>query len=148
MSRDNPVDAPVVVLGFVWGRLRYEKTIAGVGAADYFDGGGFKPWFLFWRRPFSLFKRGAADPKGWQMTHLQKGSPLGFLVYWPFCFHIWFHWKLQEFEIGEKNASGNYPHHWKPNTEQGIYLRSPGFRWDVNDGYFERTGGYVGSHWD
>lgn len=72
------------------------------------------------------------------LTHLQKYSRFGFLLTWPFCFHFWIMWKLQQ---------GNDPANWQPGTEQGIYFRTPGYRWDSELG-MKWTWGYCGLHWD
>ncbi len=71
------------------------------------------------------------------LTHLQKHSHFGFMVTWPFCFHFWFMWRLQRQGFGE----------WIPGTEQGIYFRTPGWRWDAELG-MKFTRGYFGLHWD
>ncbi len=71
------------------------------------------------------------------LTHLQKYSRCGFMVTWPFCFHIWFLWRKQDIDFGT----------WIPGTEQGIYFRTPGWRWDWDLGMI-RTNGYLGTHWD
>lgn len=70
-------------------------------------------------------------------THLQKKSRCGFLLTWPFCFHVWFFWRKQK-----QNKKG-----WRPGTEQGIYGRTPGWRYDYDLGMI-RTNGYLGGHWD
>ena len=72
------------------------------------------------------------------LTHLQKYSRCGFMLTWPFCFHVWFFWKKQ---------IGNDVTGWYPDTEQGIYTRTPGFRWDAELGMIF-TKGYIGTHWD
>jgi hypothetical protein len=72
------------------------------------------------------------------LTHLQKYSRCGFLVTWPFCFHIWYFWRKQttlNFEV------------FVPGTEQGIYARTPGFRYDRELG-MKWTWGYAGGRWD
>lgn len=71
------------------------------------------------------------------LTHLQKYSHFGFMLTWPFCFHFWLMWRLQ------KGTEGN----WEPGTEQGIYFRTPGYRWDADLG-MKFTRGYLGSHLD
>jgi hypothetical protein len=98
------------------------------------------------------------------ITHLQKFSHFGFMFHWPFGFHFWLFWKLQEV----KNGS------WVPGTEQGIYFRMhplvvlfliagffyyplwlgclisvfiPSYRWDYDLG-MKRTNGFFGGHWD
>lgn len=70
------------------------------------------------------------------LPHLQKYSHFGFMITWPFCFHFWLFWKLQEFDIA-----------WRPGTESGIYFRTPGYRWDAELG-MKWTFGYLGTHWD
>lgn len=71
------------------------------------------------------------------LTHLQKFSYFGIMITWPFCFHFWLFWKKQAMD---KNG-------WLPGTEQGIYFRTPGYRWDADLG-MKWTWGYVGGHWD
>lgn len=73
------------------------------------------------------------------LTHLQKYSHFGFMVTWPFCFHFWLFWKLQK-----KDPWGEF---WHPGTEQGIYFRTCGWRWDIDLG-MKWTWGYAGLHWD
>ncbi len=70
------------------------------------------------------------------LTHLQKHSHFGFMITWPFCFHFWLFWKLQDWDEG-----------WVPGSEQGIYFRTPGYRWDADLG-MKFTRGYFGLHWD
>jgi len=72
------------------------------------------------------------------LTHLQKYSRFGFMFTWPFCFHFWLFWKLQD---------GSDIDGWQPGTEQGIYCRTPGYRWDAELG-MKKTWGYLGLHWD
>jgi hypothetical protein len=72
------------------------------------------------------------------LTHLQKYSHFGFMITWPFCFHFWLFWNLQY---------GDDFNGWYPGTEQGIYFRTPGFRWDADLG-MKWTWGYIGGHWD
>lgn len=72
------------------------------------------------------------------LTHLQKYSHFGFMLTWPFCFHFWIFWKLQDWDI-----SGG----WIPGTEKGIYFRTPGWRWDYDLG-MKWTWGYIGGNWD
>ncbi len=77
------------------------------------------------------------------LTHLQKYSHFGFMVTWPFCFHFWIMWRLQEY-INQLDSCGV---RWLPGTEQGIYFRTPGFRWDRDLGMIW-TWGYFGLHLD
>lgn len=71
------------------------------------------------------------------LTHLQKFSRFGFMITWPFCFHFWVFWRPQT----------EYSGGWIPGTEQGIYFRTPGWRWDYDLG-MKPTWGYLGSRWD
>jgi hypothetical protein len=73
------------------------------------------------------------------LTHLQKYSHFGFMLTWPFCFHFWLFWKLQ--------ATDPWAGNWLPGTEQGIYFRTPGWRWDADLG-MKWTWGYFGLHLD
>lgn len=72
------------------------------------------------------------------LTHLQKYSYFGFMITWPFCFHFWLFYKKQE-----TDRYGT----WIPGSEQGIYFRTPGYRWDADLGMIW-TWGYFGGHWD
>lgn len=72
------------------------------------------------------------------LTHLQKYSHFGFMVTDPFCFHFWLFWRLQT----DSGRNG-----WVPGTEQGIYFRTPGWRWDADLG-MKWTWGYIGGHLD
>lgn len=86
------------------------------------------------------------------ITHLQKYSPLGYLITWPFCFHVWFFWRKQAYAYDQIPLMGKMVDvpgtgHWIPGTEQGIYFRTPGWRYDVELGMIW-TNGYVGGHWD
>lgn len=77
------------------------------------------------------------------LTHLQKLSRCGFLFTWPFCFHFWFMWKKQEVQI----IPGFDDPYFVPGSEKGIYIRTPGYRWDTTNG-MNWTWGYCGLHWD
>jgi hypothetical protein len=85
------------------------------------------------------------------LTHLQKSSRCGFLLTWPFCFHIWFFWKKQARK--KVNFSNNLTNliyisgDWLPGSERGIYFRTPGYRYDAELG-MKWTWGYIGAHWD
>ncbi len=78
----------------------------------------------------------------WVFTHLQKYSTCGFLFTWPFCFHVWFFWKKQQ-----QKADENGFLIWQPGSEQGIYARTPGWRYDKELG-MKFTRGYCGLNWD
>ncbi len=76
------------------------------------------------------------------LPHLQKYSHFGFMLTYPFCFHFWLFWKLQESTGGPAGSE-----QWTPGTEKGIYFRTPGWRWDIDLG-MKSTRGYFGLHWD
>ncbi len=76
------------------------------------------------------------------LTHLQKFSRFGFMVTWPFCFHFWLFWKLQEYTENDGIIA------WAPGTEQGIYFRTPGWRWDADLGMKWTWGYFPSGHWD
>jgi hypothetical protein len=71
-------------------------------------------------------------------THLQKRSRFGVLLTWPFGFHVWFMWKLQD---QDENGGA------VPGSEEGPYARTPGWRWDCDLG-MKWTWGFIGLHWD
>lgn len=70
------------------------------------------------------------DGKTWCVSHLQKRATFFSLKYDPFIFHWGRFWHLQE-----QDAEGL----WKPGTEQGIYWRTPGWRWQKPDALSEGT---------
>lgn len=78
------------------------------------------------------------------LTHLQNKCKFGiFFSPWPFQFHFWWHWKLQEYKLDDNNVLMRIP-----NSERGIYFRLPGWRWDIEEG-MKFTGGRIpGAHWD
>lgn len=157
---------PLILLGYVRDECRYETTgewekplLGGDGRpivdvktgrpAGPLHGEVFEPGgWLFW-------KRGIFSPNKTMrlvVTHLQKKSTFGFLIClrdgkfpWP-TFHFWFFWKLQERkEI--KNPNGLSHWEWVSGTERGIYIRTPGYRWDYDLGMIP-TRGFAGGHWD
>ena len=113
---------PRVLLGFVKGNVRWEKC----GGLSCFDG-----------RNTLFIKQRPVD--GWAVTHLQKSSKFGFLVMWPFCFHVWWTFNYQE-----KDTLGT----WLPGTEKVFYLRFPGWRWEAGGCSYILSKGYIGLHWD
>jgi hypothetical protein len=72
------------------------------------------------------------------ISHLQKYSRCGFLITYPFCVHFWLFWRKQQQDI-----NGG----WIPGTEQGIYMRTPGWRYTAGEG-MTWTNGYIGGVWD
>ncbi len=84
------------------------------------------------------------------LTHLQKYSRFGFMLTWPFCFHFWIFWKLQDrrpYVITDKLIA-DVEMRWVPGTEQGIYFRTPGWRWDAELGMKWTWGYFPSGHWD
>ena len=80
------------------------------------------------------------------VTHLQKKATYFSLRFSPFIYHWGNFWKLQE-----QNEQGQ----WVGGTEKGIYIRSPGWRFDfpgtVINGVREHwifSKGFFGSHLD
>ncbi len=118
---------PTVVIGYVAGDGRKESAIEGLPFAYRTDAWEHKPWLIM-EKP--------AAHASW--THIQKYSPCGFMLTWPFCFHIWFTWKYQK---GSDKAG------WKPGSEIVLYARTPGYRKDTDYG-MKWTYGYFGLHWD
>jgi hypothetical protein len=113
---------PTVVFGYVAGPLvRLEDKSGRIGFWNYIH-------WLVWRRPVL----------GFAVTHLQKYSKFGFLLTWPFCFHIYYQFKKQ---------AGNDAAGWIPGSERVFYARTPGYRKDTDYG-MKWTWGYIGGHWD
>lgn len=113
---------PTVVVGYVKGTMRLE-TRSGLIALR-----NGSRW-LIWERPTLM---------GYAVTHLQKYSKFGFLLTWPFCFHVYYQSKMQE---------GSDTDGWVPGSEKVFYARTPGYRKDTDTG-MKWTWGYIGLHWD
>ncbi len=81
------------------------------------------------------------------ITHLQKYSHF-FVVFHQTGFiptlHVGIMWRLQEENTNPESLD---PRQWIPGTEQGIYFRTPGLRWDSELG-MKWTWGYFGLHLD
>jgi len=121
---------PTCLLGFVKGVLRLEA----LGGADVYL--WCSNWFFWKKAPLSVNNSGQL----FAITHLQKKSRFGFLLMWPFCFHVWFTFKFQE-----------YIHDiWSPGTEKVFYWRIGLWRWDAGDSKFIGPGTWYGPgfHWD
>lgn len=79
------------------------------------------------------------------VSHLQKKATYFSLLYDPFIYHYGLFWKLQE----QDDKGG-----WKPGTEQGVYWRTPGWRWQKPDAKSDWTpwiwswGRFIGTHLD
>lgn len=131
---------PQKVYALLWGSsLRYEFINEPFGSAWFPNPPPDlrippKFWFL-WAEPASR-TLWAPEPVRAVLTHLQKRLNFGLFLTTgqrAFGFHVWFHWRLQLPD--------------QPNTEQGFYARTPGYRWDLELGMIP-TKGYFGSHWD
>lgn len=57
-------------------------------------------------------------------THIQYKSPVGFLITWPFCVHIWYAFDLGKFDQFDEHVSG---------SEKVWYFRAGIARWDSGD---------------
>lgn len=125
------VDYPTVVRGQIYGPIRCESLD---GSELFLPNDG-----MVELRNFTPFKK---DGRIYAVTHLQKRSKKGSLTMSPWIYHWWDFQKLQEQDI-----DGN----WVPGTERGIYLRTPGWRWDVagtQGKHWIRSGGFIGGHLD
>ncbi len=119
----EPIDTvPTTILGFVQGTMRVENML-GVATSWLRTSN-----WVFWHKP----------EYGYAVTHLQKYSKFGFLLTWPFCFHIYWEFKKQ---------TGNDIDGWVPGSEKVFYARTPGYRMDIDYG-MKWTWGYIGLHWD
>ena len=132
---------PGNVYAVMWGSELWWEFINGEGkvAEVRLTGWLKKFWLLFGAQSFcSLTDINTVVV----MTHLQKKMRWGFYLstgWRSWCFHFWFHWHMQE-----RGVDGTYV----PNTERGIYFRTPGWRWDLEEG-MRFTGGRIpGAHWD
>lgn len=117
---------PTIILGFIYDVIRLE---AADGEIRYHF--PLSNWLVN-QKPF-IFSN-----KKYAVTHLQKKSKFGFLLEWPFGFHVWYQFKEQEIDSNDN---------WIPGTEKVLYARTPGHRWDKDLGMIH-TGGYIGLHWD
>ncbi len=118
-----PIDVvPTVLLGYVQGPLRMENRRGDVIVL------GSGPRLFIGKKPV----------EGYAVTHLQKYSRFGFLLHWPFGFHVWFTFRKQK---------GNDSDGWVPGSEIVFYARTPGYRMDTDYG-MKGTNGYIGLHWD
>src|SRR6185312_17342381 len=97
---------PMAILGLVATKTREEDRIGHVLVFPWTEA-------YFFHKPAC----------GFAVTHLQKYSKFGFLLTWPFCFHVWYTFKFQE----GSDAEG-----WKPGTEKVFYARTPGYRKDTD----------------
>lgn len=126
---------PTCLFGFVRGQVRYETC----GGHEIFPGDSGNHW-LVWVRPRDFFLPNIATD--FAVTHLQKRSKFGFLLMWPFCFHLWYTFKYQE----QKKENG----YWIPGTEKVLYWRFGRWRWDAGQCLFIGPWTWYGPglHWD
>lgn len=111
---------PTCLIGYIHGMTRYET----IGEIDFYDVDfPSNGQFLFLKKPFSWGGRTFA------VTHLQKRSRFGFLIFWPFLICFWFQWRFQKKDF-------NFNADWIPGTEVGTYPRL-GARWQAKDGTYE-----------
>lgn len=93
---------------------------------------------LFFRTP-RFYRDSPGDV--WVVPHLQKKSRWGIFLYnglWP---NAWAWWRMQK---NDEPTGGVY----RPNSEFGLYVRFPGFRWDKDLGMISTGGRAPGTHWD
>lgn len=126
-----PNGLPLVLLATIKGRARLE---ANGGEELYLEVDKWR--FLLFRAPVRPFP----DEPLYQVTHLQKRSRMGFLLYWPLCFHVWFTFRYQT-----EGLAG-----WRPGTEKVLYWRLGLWRWDAGDSKYIGPGTWYGPglHWD
>lgn len=126
------VQYPTLTTGYIDGPIRCETV----------DGGEL---WLPSQSGKLVIKPFEQDGKTWFVSHLQKKAKFFTLLYDPFIYHFGTFWKLQQ-----QDAEGT----WKPGTEQGIYWRTPGWRWQRPDAVSEMTpwvfswGRFIGTHLD
>lgn len=122
---------PTVLFGFVWGgELRWERQ----NPSEQIVISG--EWFIRNKAP-AVYSGGT-----YSLSNLQKQSVVGFLIFKPFLFRVWFMPKKQLF-----CAHGGHV----PNSELGLDIRFPGWRKDYaghKGKFWDWTFGRIGIHWD
>jgi len=121
---------PMILLGYGikrWERMKMDQE-NGTGPIDeYWDKSGLTFWL-------------DRSSQNWGPTHLQKKSRCGFLITWPFCFHIWFTFRYQQ-----QDSQGT----WIPGSEIVFYWRPGMWRWDSDAETYMPWAWYgPGLHWD
>ena len=106
---------PTLVKGIIRGPIRYESLDGSQMYGPEREGNLRIP-------PFEM------DGKMWCVSHIQKKAKYFSLTFDPFIYHFGKFWHLQETFI-----DGNGVEIYKPGTEQGIYFRTPGWRWQRPD---------------
>lgn len=119
---------PTVRLGYIEGPIRWEGP-------NYYEFYESRPsGWLINEKPRTV---GHAPVV---ITHLQKESRFGFLIFSPFIFHFWVTFKFQETDI-----LGGYI----PGSEKVFYFRTPGWRFDFADWKYIFSKGFLSPiHWD
>lgn len=125
---------PICLLGFMRGQVRYETC----GGYEIYPGDFGNHW-LFFKKPFDAMIPNISTD--YAVTHIQKRSKFGFLLMWPFCFHIWWTFKPQQQDNTWK---------WLPGTEVVLYWRFGKWRWDAGQCKFIGPWTWYGPglHWD
>lgn len=134
--KEPKVDLPTCLFGFVRGILRFERLGGGDLLHTQLNPDDFSDWgSILYEPPFVY------NGSDYAITHLQKYSKFGFLLMWPFCFHVWFTFKFQK-----KDSSGL----WIPGSEKVFYWRFGLWRWDAGNSRFIGPGTWYGPglHWD
>jgi len=130
---------PEKVYALMWGHtLRREFSDKGGNYWEPLDEPGL---FIYWGVPAVNW----IEQRPTVFTHLQKKMRFGiFMTTGPnsWGFHFWFHWHMQEFPDPAD------PDKYIPNSEDGIYFRLPGHRWDLEEGMIKTGGRVPGAHWD
>lgn len=117
---------PTLVTGFINGPVRIENI---EGEQRYLTPGTLP----YESRQGNVFKYVNVAPfrldgKIWFVTHIQNKATYFSLTYDPFIYHFGKFWRLQQ-----KYKDANGVEMWKPGSEQGIYFRTPGWRWQIPD---------------
>ena len=119
---------PILVAGF--GIKRWERRADDAGT-EY----GVLTKEEYWDKAGLMFMVDRSSQM-WGPTNIQKKSKCGFLITWPFCFHVWFQFIPQ--------IEG------QPGSETVFYWRFGLWRWDANMGQYIGPGTWYGPglHWD
>jgi len=111
------VKYPTLIRGYIDGPIRCESADGTEMWLPPQTGKLYIPPFLVEGKPFGV-------------SHIQRRAKYFNLLYDPYIYHWGRFWRLQE---EDETGKG------KPGTEQGIYWRTPGWRWQVPDENSEGT---------
>lgn len=125
---------PAFVIALFWSKWLLEESTTG--KRKWTKGGPLR--FFFMRTP-RFYQDSPGDV--YVIPHLQKKARWGIFLYWPFGLNVWAFWKMQK---NDEPTGGGYV----PNSEEGIYFRLPGYRWDKDLGMITTGGRVPGGHWD